>query len=149
MSVLHEVPFADFVAARSSRLLHLAYLLTRDRGQAEDLVQTALARAWPVWGRIADPEAYVRRIMVTTYSAWWRRPLPHHLPKLDVRRDRLFLRPRPGQPPDAGGERTQGGCGSDDHCRAAARHRSMGALPHRVGPPAPVGRHGAHILLKR
>jgi RNA polymerase sigma-70 factor (sigma-E family) len=71
--VLQEIPFSDFVAARSPRLLHLAYLLTRDRGQAEDLLQTALARAWPAWGRINDPEAYVRRIMVTTYSAWWRR----------------------------------------------------------------------------
>ncbi len=74
MPVLHETTFEDFVATRSPRLLHLAYLLTRDRGQAEDLLQTALARAWPMWDRIrSDPEAYDRRILINTSSAWWRR----------------------------------------------------------------------------
>ncbi|ADU50093.1 RNA polymerase, sigma-24 subunit, ECF subfamily [Intrasporangium calvum DSM 43043] len=66
--------FDAFVAARSTRLLRTAYLLTHDRGLAEDLVQTALAKAWFAWGRIEGaPEAYVRRIMVNTYSTWWRR----------------------------------------------------------------------------
>lgn len=66
--------FDAFVASRSTRLLRTAFLLTRDRGLAEDLVQTALAKAWFAWGRIeGTPEAYVRRIMVNTYSSWWRR----------------------------------------------------------------------------
>jgi RNA polymerase sigma-70 factor (sigma-E family) len=66
--------FADFVAARSPRLLRSAYLLTHDWGHAEDLLQTALTRAWEAWGRVeGDPEPYVRRILVNTYSSWWRR----------------------------------------------------------------------------
>ncbi|MER7248584.1 SigE family RNA polymerase sigma factor [Kribbella sp. NPDC000426] len=67
--------FDAFVAARSQSLLRTAYLLTRDHALAEDLVQTALAKAWFHWARIRadNPEPYVRRILVTTYSSWWRR----------------------------------------------------------------------------
>lgn len=66
--------FADFVAVRSPRLLRTAFLLTRDWALAEDLLQTALVKAWSVWRRIgADPEPYVRAIIVNTYASWWRR----------------------------------------------------------------------------
>jgi RNA polymerase sigma-70 factor (sigma-E family) len=66
--------FAAFVAGRSPRLLRTAYLLTRDWALAEDLLQTALAKCWLVWSRLDDdPEAYVRRAVVTTYASWWRR----------------------------------------------------------------------------
>jgi RNA polymerase sigma-70 factor (sigma-E family) len=68
------VAFDDFVAARSSHLLRTAYLLTRDHGAAEDLLQTALARSSSAWGRIVDdPEPYVRKVIVNTYTSWWRR----------------------------------------------------------------------------
>lgn len=66
--------FEEFVATASPRLLRTAFLLTRDVGHAEDLLQTALARAWRAWSRIdGAPEPYVRRIMVNTYATWWRR----------------------------------------------------------------------------
>lgn len=66
--------FDDFVAARSPALLRTSYLLTRDHALAEDLLQTALTKAWFAWSRIEGaPEAYVRRILVTTYATWWRR----------------------------------------------------------------------------
>ena len=66
--------FDAFVGARSSALLRTAYLLTRDHALAEDLLQTALAKAWFAWRRIdGDPEPYVRRILVNTYATWWRR----------------------------------------------------------------------------
>lgn len=66
--------FDEFVDARYHRLVRMAYLLTRDNGLAEDLVQTALAESWPRWHRVEqDPEAYVRRVMVNTYATWWRR----------------------------------------------------------------------------
>jgi RNA polymerase sigma-70 factor (sigma-E family) len=67
--------FDAFVTARSRGLLRTAYLLTHDHGLAEDLVQTALAKAWFAWSRIegGDPEPYVRRVMINTYSTWWRR----------------------------------------------------------------------------
>lgn len=68
--------FREFVAARSPALLRSAWLLTGDEALAQDLVQTALARVWPRWSGLAEPgraEAYVRRVMVTTYVNWWRR----------------------------------------------------------------------------
>ena len=68
-----EAEFDEFVLARSQALIRSAYLLVQDAGLAEDLVQTALTKAWFVWRRIEDPEAYVRRIMATTATSWWRR----------------------------------------------------------------------------
>jgi RNA polymerase sigma-70 factor (sigma-E family) len=68
--------FAQFVEARQRALQRTAWLLTGDRALAEDLVQTALARSWPRWERIRrrdDPEIYVRRVMVNTWSTWYRR----------------------------------------------------------------------------
>jgi RNA polymerase sigma-70 factor (sigma-E family) len=66
--------FSDFVAERYGTLLGTAYALTRDRGLAEDLVQTALAKSWRVWPTIRgdDPGAYVRQVLVNTCRAWWR-----------------------------------------------------------------------------
>jgi RNA polymerase sigma-70 factor (sigma-E family) len=88
--VPEQADFAVFVAARSQRLLRTAYLLTRDWYAAEDLLQTALAKSWFAWGRLRsdDPEAYVRKVLVTTYASAWRRrwrgevpsaQLPEHL----------------------------------------------------------------------
>jgi RNA polymerase sigma-70 factor (sigma-E family) len=69
-----RLAFEEYVAARSGRLLGTAYLLTRDHGLAEDLVQTALTKAWFAWNRIdGDPEPYVRKVLVNTYASWWRR----------------------------------------------------------------------------
>jgi len=69
-----RVGFDEFVAARSSALLRTAYLLTRDHALAEDLLQTALTKAWFAWGRVSGhPEPYVRKILVNTYASWWRR----------------------------------------------------------------------------
>jgi DNA-directed RNA polymerase specialized sigma24 family protein len=45
--------FDAFVAGSGSRLLRTAYLLTGDRGAAEDLVQDVLARAWSRWSRVS------------------------------------------------------------------------------------------------
>jgi DNA-directed RNA polymerase specialized sigma24 family protein len=54
--------FTEFVAARSKRLLRLAYVLTGDQHAAEDLLQNALVKAAAHPGRIhSAPEAYVRR----------------------------------------------------------------------------------------
>jgi RNA polymerase sigma-70 factor (sigma-E family) len=68
--------FRDFVAARSPALVRSAFLLTGNEATAQDLVQTALATTWSRWSRLARqdaPEAYVRRVMVTTYLSWHRR----------------------------------------------------------------------------
>jgi hypothetical protein len=67
--------FEDFVDGRGQALQRFGYALTGDWGLAEDLLQTALARAYPRWSRVRndDPEAYVRKIMINTWSSWWRR----------------------------------------------------------------------------
>lgn len=66
--------FVDFVVARGPSLHRTAILLTRDHHRAEDLVQTALARAWGSWDRVhSDHEAYVRRILVNEFASSWRR----------------------------------------------------------------------------
>ena len=68
--------FQEYVAARSPALLRTAYLLTGSRPDAEDLLQTALARTYLAWDRIREREAvdgYVRRTMVNARTSIWRR----------------------------------------------------------------------------
>src|SRR4051794_32357387 len=66
-----EATFCAFVAARSRGLMRTAYLLTHDEGMAEDLLQTALTKAWFAWDRLDDdPQRYVRRVLVTTSVSW-------------------------------------------------------------------------------
>lgn len=68
--------FRDFVIRRSPDLLRTAYLLTGDRGQAEDLLQTALLKTYRHWNRLRnkdEPAAFVRRVMVTSQAMAWRR----------------------------------------------------------------------------
>ena len=61
-----EHEFEDFVVARGSALLRTAVLLCAgSRHDAEDVVQTALEKAYRHWSRVeGDPEPYVRRILV-------------------------------------------------------------------------------------
>ncbi|ETK32474.1 SigE family RNA polymerase sigma factor [Microbispora sp. ATCC PTA-5024] len=66
--------FERYVEQRSDRLLRTAYLLCRNWATAEDLVQTALAKAWTAWRRVGDdPDPYVYRILANTHATWWRR----------------------------------------------------------------------------
>ncbi|GIH23764.1 RNA polymerase sigma factor [Acrocarpospora phusangensis] len=77
--------FARYVAERHDRLCRMAYLLTRDWATAEDLVQTALARAWLAWRRVrGNPDPYVYRIIVNTHSSWWRRRWRGEIPTADL-----------------------------------------------------------------
>ncbi|WP_061292021.1 SigE family RNA polymerase sigma factor [Herbidospora cretacea] len=73
--------FERYVGQRSARLLRMAYLLCRDWATAEDLTQTALAKAWLAWRRVGDnPDAYVYRILVNTHNTWWRRMWRREVP---------------------------------------------------------------------
>jgi RNA polymerase sigma-70 factor (sigma-E family) len=78
------VEFDAFVVARSQALLRTAYLLVQDEQLAEDLLQTALTKAWFAWRRVQEPEAYVRRILVTTSASWWRRKWTRETPTADL-----------------------------------------------------------------
>lgn len=105
--------FTEFVRGRGPALQRTAFLLTGDWALAEDLLQTALARSYLRWDRIGlhDPDAYVRRVLVNTYSSWWRRrwrgevpyevlpdaPVPDRWADVDARRalaDALARLPR-------------------------------------------------------
>jgi len=69
-----EREFTEFVAARTHALLRAAYALTGDQHAAEDLLQTALAKAAMRWPNIRDhAEPYVRQILYHDHISWWRR----------------------------------------------------------------------------
>ncbi len=79
--------FRDYVTSRSGSLLRMAYLLTRNQADAEDLVQSALAKTYQAWDRIEDRNAldgYVRRAMVNTHISWWRRRRLEEYPTDDI-----------------------------------------------------------------
>jgi RNA polymerase sigma-70 factor (sigma-E family) len=67
--------FEEFVTGALPRLLRFAHVLTGNPAAAEDLVQTALGRSWRAWrlGRIDDPQAFVRKVMINSYASWYRR----------------------------------------------------------------------------
>ena len=71
-----ERAFEDFVEDHMMALFGTAYLLVGDVHQAEDLLQSALEKAYRRWRRIATmeyPEAYVRRVIVNLANDRWRR----------------------------------------------------------------------------
>ena len=71
-----EAAFREYVTARGATLLRIALLLTGNRADAEDLLQSALAKTYLAWDRIHDRaalDAYVKRAMVNTQISWWRR----------------------------------------------------------------------------
>ena len=84
-----DADFTAFVEANGPRLLHTARLLTGDPHRAADLVQGALERAYPRWGRIRaeNPYAYVRRILINQNHDWWRRGLTRESPTADLPSD--------------------------------------------------------------
>jgi RNA polymerase sigma-70 factor (sigma-E family) len=84
---IDDPAFRDYVRERSRALLRTAYLLTGNRADAEDLVQSALAKTYLAWDRIEDRGAldgYVRRAMVNTHISWWRRRRVEEYPTDEV-----------------------------------------------------------------
>jgi len=82
------VDFDEWVAVRGDALYRLAYVLTGNRTDAEDVVQEALSRALPRWSQILeadDPDAYVRRMVVNAHTSWWRRFRRRESPVAEVR----------------------------------------------------------------
>lgn len=69
--------FGAYVAQRRPHLYRSAWLLCGDQHRAEDLVQEALTKlyvAWPRVRRMANVEAYVRRMLVNGHVDDGRRP---------------------------------------------------------------------------
>lgn len=72
-------------------------MLTGNRSDAEDLLQTALAKTYLAWPRIRERhavDAYVRRTMVNTRTSWWRRD--RHVASV-AHDDHLTAMPDPGR----------------------------------------------------
>jgi RNA polymerase sigma-70 factor (sigma-E family) len=73
---MEDADFREFVVSRGRALLRSAFLLTGNLADAEDLLQSALAKTYQAWDRIEDRRAldgYVRRAMANTHISWWRR----------------------------------------------------------------------------
>ncbi len=71
--------FAEYVSVRWAALVRSAVLLGCPRQDAEDLVQSVLARCWASWSKVRDADnrdAYVHRVLVNTHidsrrRRWW------------------------------------------------------------------------------
>lgn len=82
-----DLSFDAYVSARWLRLVRSAVLLGADPHAAEDAVQTALARCYFAWERVAatrDPDAYVHRVLINTLRASWRRRWTGERPHADL-----------------------------------------------------------------
>ncbi len=83
VTVPHEntSDFAEFATAAWPRLVRTAHLLTGDFHEAEDLVQTTLAKVYGRWRSVPRDEvdAYVRRALVNNNLSRLRRRRVAHL----------------------------------------------------------------------
>jgi RNA polymerase sigma-70 factor (ECF subfamily) len=72
------LPFEDFYTANESRLFRALFVLTGDRHQAEDLMQTAFCKVWERWDRVSDlddPVGYLFRTAFNTHHSATRRAM--------------------------------------------------------------------------
>ena len=69
MAGRYDQEFADFAAGAAPRLLRTAWLICGDATQAEDLVQSAMLKAYLRWGRLRtrQPLAYARRCILNDH----------------------------------------------------------------------------------
>ncbi|MBW4719128.1 SigE family RNA polymerase sigma factor [Saccharothrix obliqua] len=78
--------FAEYVARQRPALMRFATVLTCRTWLAEDLVSDVLGRAFERWDRIsgmAEPHAYVRRMVVNEYLSW-RKRLTRTSPRAEI-----------------------------------------------------------------
>ncbi|WP_369275669.1 SigE family RNA polymerase sigma factor [Streptomyces sp. R11] len=74
--------FEEYVRTRHDVLLRSARCLVHDPLDAQDLLQTALARTYRRWDRIDKQlaDAYLHRVMINTRTEWWRARKLQELP---------------------------------------------------------------------
>ena len=68
--------FDELYQAHYGNVVAMAYALTGDLAEAQDLAQEAFCRAWQRWRRVArydDPLAWVRRVVANLATSRWRR----------------------------------------------------------------------------
>lgn len=62
--------FREYAAARAGQLFRIAFLTCGDWHDAEDLVQTTLAKLFAVWPRVQrsqNADSYARKVLINTY----------------------------------------------------------------------------------
>jgi RNA polymerase sigma-70 factor (sigma-E family) len=82
-----DADFDEFMSAHWASLFRTAYLLTGDYQLAEDLLQTAFAKAFLSWSKISkmgQPVAYTRKIVTNQAMSWWRRSSSSEVPTQDI-----------------------------------------------------------------
>lgn len=107
--------FNDYVVGNRRALMRFATVLSGQTWLAEDLVADVLGRAFERWhrvGAVADPHAYVRRMIVNDYLSW-RRRLARTTPRADI------------QPPEFVSD------GAQEHADRDAMITRLAALPRK------------------
>jgi RNA polymerase sigma-70 factor (sigma-E family) len=99
-----EREFREFFDAEFRPLRRLAYMLTGDWGEAEDLAQEAMVRVYRAWERIKErerPAAYARAVLVNRHRSMLRRArveakhklarMPDRAPVVEMGEDHLLV----------------------------------------------------------
>jgi RNA polymerase sigma-70 factor (sigma-E family) len=108
--------FADYVVGQRPALMRFATVLTCRTWLADDIVSDVLGRAFERWDRIsvmAEPHAYVRRMIVNDYLSW-RRRLFRTMPRAEVDDQRAEI-----------------GDGANERAERDAMIRRLARLPRR------------------
>jgi RNA polymerase sigma-70 factor (sigma-E family) len=108
--------FDDYVARQRPALMRFATVLSGQPWLADDLVSDVLGRAFEQWDRIspmAQPNAYVRRMVVNEYLSW-RRRIARTSPRADLEPDTALV-----------------GDGADERAERDAMIRRLARLPRR------------------
>jgi RNA polymerase sigma factor (sigma-70 family) len=67
------VDFESFFLEHQEPLFRAMWLVTRNRHEAEEIVQDAFIRVWERWSAIRDPEAYLYRTAMNVFRSRLRR----------------------------------------------------------------------------
>lgn len=71
-----RIPFEEFFEAERDRLFGLLFLVTADRGEAEEIAQDAFVAIWERWDRIhvlENPSGYLTRTAINLFRKRHRR----------------------------------------------------------------------------
>ena len=150
--------FDQLYHSQYGNVVAMAYALTGDLAEAQDLAQEAFCRAWQRWRTVSgydEPLAWVRRVVANLAASRWRRlrvarkylwhePEPHAAARAGPGRAGGRASPASAGPP-AGDRpplpRRPTGCGGRPGARGARRHRQVLAAsqPGRPRRPADHG----------
>jgi RNA polymerase sigma-70 factor (sigma-E family) len=85
-AVSSDEEFREFASARAGQLFRIAYLVCGDWHEAEDLVQTTLAKLFVAWHRVQrtdSPDAYARKVLMNSYLSQRRLKRSAEMPVAD------------------------------------------------------------------